>query len=125
LAHLTSAQQHRATPNGFKLARHFQIIKKTVPGQNLLQECSQFGNVPLAVTQLMHEAVLCLRRGDAKMFVERFVRRLHAQVRIENQQRRDSFDNGLGVVARLGEFPLGGFQTLVAWDGFPGRTLLC
>ena len=44
------------------------------------------------------------------MFVEGLVRRFHTQVLVENQQRRDRLDNGVGIIARLLKFLLGVFE---------------
>lgn len=65
------------------------------------------------------------------MFVEGLIRRFHAQVRIENQQRRDGLDDGLGIIARFLELLLGALERVQPLVGrrvesrtFPGSAWL-
>ena len=89
-----------------------KVVEDRTQGDNIFEKSSQGGNVPLAVAQLVDEAVLGFFERDLKSLVKGAVRGSHAQRGVENQQRfAHRIDDVLsicfnGFQIRLGTPPL-------------------
>ena len=75
-----------------------KVVKNRTFGDNILQESSQVGDVPLAIAQFVNQAVLGFFERDFKGLIESAVTGSHAQSRIENQEwLTHRIDDALGV----------------------------
>src|ERR1043166_6821072 len=101
MIHLPAAEEHRAPADAFKLVRDFEVFEEIIARQDLFEEGAQLRNIPLAVAQIIHQAMLRRRAGDMEVLAERFVRALHAQLRIKNEKWWDGFNDRLRVLVRL------------------------
>jgi hypothetical protein len=61
----------------------FKSFKKSVLRQNIFEQFSQGGDIPLTVPELVYHFALSVTRLDLEHLVERFVRRHHTQIFIE------------------------------------------
>src|ERR1700722_4850679 len=64
-----------------------KVVEDRTGRNNIFEEGSQNGNVPLAVAKLVDQTVLGFYRRDLKSLIKGPVRGSHAQGGIENQQR--------------------------------------
>src|SRR5439155_2385967 len=84
---LPGVEQHRAASNAFKVVRDLEVLEETVPGQNVFQELTQLGYVPLTVAYFINQAPICLAVQDLADFVEGGVCGVNSQPRRENDER--------------------------------------
>src|SRR5437763_5571160 len=79
-------EQHHATPDDREGMLQLEIVKDGPRGNNIFEKCAQSRNVPLAVTQLVNEAVLGLVGRDVKSLIEGAVGASDTQGGVQHQQ---------------------------------------
>src|SRR5580704_16301545 len=84
---LAAVEQHHPPPENREVVLQLEVVENRTLGNNIFQESAQIGDVPLAVAQLVNQAVLGFFEGDLKSLVEGAVTRSHPQSGIENQER--------------------------------------
>ena len=110
---LAGIEQHYPTANDRKGVFQLEVVEDGALGDNILEQGAQVGDVPLAVAQLVNEAVLSLNGRDVKSLIESTVGGPDAQAGVEDQQGlTHRVDDVLGVgfdglQIRLGAPPLG------------------
>ena len=82
--YLAGIQDHCPLPDGRELMTHLKALEKCIPGQNILKKFSERRNIPLAVSQLVHDLAFGVLRLDLERPVERFIGRHHAKIFIKN-----------------------------------------
>lgn len=84
-----------------------------VVGQNIFEQLTQLGDIPLIVAELVDEPTLCLFAVDRERGVERVVGPDNLQIIVQHQKR-----HGCGVDRDLGQFLLTlGFLALILLPG--------
>ena len=110
---LAGVEQHHPAADDREGVLQLEVVEDGALGDDVLEQGPQVGDVPLAVAQLVDEAVLGLLGRDVKGLVEGAVGGADAQGGVEDQQRlahrihdvlRVGFD---GLQIRLGAPPLG------------------
>src|SRR5436190_11765216 len=82
--------------------RELKVVEDGALGDNVLEQSPQVGDVPLAVAQLVNEAVLGFCGRDVKGLIESAVGKPDAQGGVEDQQRlAHRFDDVQGVVLNV------------------------
>ena len=95
---LACIEQHHSAANHREGVLELEIVEDRALGDNVFQQCSQVGDVPLAVTQLVDQTALGLRERDVEGLIEGAVGGLDAQRRVEDQERlAHRVDDVLGV----------------------------
>ena len=95
---LAGIEQHHPAANDRKGVLELKVVEDGTLGDNILQQGPQVGDVPLAVAQLVNEAVLGFFRRDVKGLIESAVGGPDAQGGVEDQQRlTHRIDDVLGV----------------------------
>src|SRR4026209_455060 len=77
---------HGSLSNSRKGMAHFKVFNPRVFVQDLFQELSQLGNVPLTVTQLEKDALFRSLRIDGKYLIEGKNGLQHSHLRIQHDQ---------------------------------------
>src|SRR5690349_11953214 len=71
-------------------------------GEDLLQNPSQFGNVPLTIAELVNQAAGGLLPTNLELLIKGSIGRSDTKVPAQDKQRlADSFHHGLGIDARF------------------------
>ena len=95
-------EQHGPPADLRELVLDLEVGQPPRVGQDLAEQRPQPRNVQLAVAQLVHGPADGRLRRELEGLVEGPVRRLHAQVGVQHQQRfADRVHDGLGVEPRL------------------------
>src|SRR5271170_6929713 len=95
---LAGIKQHHPASDGREIMLQLEVVKNRTFGNNIFQESSQVGDIPLAVAQLVNQAVFSFFERDFKGLIEGPVARSHAQGRVENQEWfAHRIDDVLGV----------------------------
>src|SRR5580693_6419830 len=95
---LTGVEQHHPPSNGREVMFQLKVVENGTLGNNIFEEGSQVGDVPLAVAQLVNQSVLGFFRRDLKSLVEGAIAGSHTQGGVENQQRfADRIHDVLGI----------------------------
>ena len=82
-----------------ELLHDLEIVERAVFRQNLLEQLSQLGNVPLSCSQIVDQPPNGIPLFETKFTKERLVRCINTQITIKNQQRfANGGDNALRVV---------------------------
>jgi hypothetical protein len=75
-----------------------EVVEDGAGRDDVFEQRTQIGNVPLAVAELVDELVLRLFGRDVEGLVEGAVRRMNAQAAVKNQERlTDGVDDILGI----------------------------
>ena len=95
---LASVEQHHATPDDREGVLQLKVVEDGALGNDVFEQRPQVGDVPLAVAQLVNQAVLGFFGGDVKGLIESAVGGADAQGGVEHQQRlAHRVDDVLGV----------------------------
>ena len=98
--HHLGVEPHAAPADLLEAVLHVVVADLLPLEKGLLQQRSQRGDVPLPVAELVDRPALGLLLDDLERAVEGLVRRHHAEVHVEHEQRRArGADDRLGVVA--------------------------
>ena len=84
---LASVEQHHATTDDREGVLQLEVVEDGALRDDVLEQCPQVGDVPLAVAQFVDQAVLGFFGGDVKCLIEGAVSALHTQRGVEDQQR--------------------------------------
>ena len=110
---LAGVEQHHPAADDREGVLQLEVVEDGALGDDVLEQGPQVGDVPLAVAQLVDEAVLGLLGRDVERLIEGAVGGPDAQGGVEDQQRlAHRVDDVLGVgfdglQIRLGAPPLG------------------
>ena len=113
LGELAGVEEHRAATNGGKVVSNLEIPELRVLWNDVFQQASQLGNVPLAVAELVQQPALRLYFRGSERAEKRPVGHLHMEILVENQQGlshrlHDGFCKGLDFLQdRLSAFTIG------------------
>src|SRR5271165_4616458 len=95
---LASVEQHHPPSDDREVMFPLKIVEDRTQGNNIFKEVSQNRDIPLAVAQLVNQAVLGFFERDLKSLVEGAIRGSHAQGGVKNQERlAHRIDDVLGV----------------------------
>ena len=95
---LAGIQQHHPASDDREIVLQLEVVKDRTFGNNIFQQSPQVGDVPLAVAQLVNQAVFSFFGRDLKGLIEGPVAGSHAQGRVENQEGfAHRIDDVLGV----------------------------
>src|SRR5688572_1133651 len=99
LGELAGIEEHRAATDGGKVVSDLEIPELGVLWNDVFQQASQLGNVPLAVAELVQQPALRLSFRGPERAEKRPVGHLHMEIPVENQQGlshrlHDSFCKG-------------------------------
>ena len=83
---LAGVEQHHPAADGREGVLQLEVVEDGALGDDVLEQGPQGGDVPLAVAQLVDEAVLGLLGGDVEGLVEGAVGGPDAQGGVEDQQ---------------------------------------
>ena len=84
---LAGVEQHHPAADHRERVFQLKIIEDGTLGDDVFEQAPQVGDVPLAVAQLVNEAVLGFFGRDVKGLIESAIGGLHAQSGVEDQQR--------------------------------------
>ncbi len=99
---LAGVEQHHPAADHREGVLQLEIVEDGTLGDDVFEQRPQVGDVPLAVAQLVNEAVLGLFGGDVKGLIESAVGGADAQGGVEDQQRlAHRIDDVQGVVLNI------------------------
>ena len=95
---LAGVEQHHPASDDREGVLELEVVEDGTLGHNILEQCPQVGDVPLAVAQFVNQAVLGFRGRDVKGLIESSVGGPDAQGGVEDRQRlAHGVDDVLGV----------------------------
>src|SRR3989337_2604272 len=96
IEHLTRVQQHDAPPNAGKIAINFVSLDRRMILGDRFQDCTQLGDIPLTVVNLVNQMPPDSLTGELEYLIESPARGDDAQVVVEHQQRvTNGIDDGV------------------------------
>ena len=84
---LAGVEQHHFPSDMLKFVCHLKVPERGMRGENVLQQLTQFRDIPLSVPEVINETLLRLLPHGLKRLVERPVRFHHLQVLVQDHQR--------------------------------------
>ena len=99
---LAGVKQHHAAADSREGVLELKVLEHGAFGNDVLEQCPQVGDVPLAISQLVDEAALTLPGRDVERLVELAVGGPDAQRGVEDKQRlAHRVNDVLGVVLNI------------------------
>src|SRR3989339_2275449 len=99
-------QEHNLVADPGKVVLHLEVFKGDVPVDDLFQQSSQLGNVPLAVPQFINGAVFRSLLGSVKSMIKNLVGGDHLEIAVQDKQRlphrvHNAFGEILGYIQQV------------------------